>query len=52
MQVRYPNKSGALMLDGKKYSLKQMHWHSPSEHRIDGVQYDLPLFLTRTHTLV
>ncbi|CAA2976803.1 alpha carbonic anhydrase 1, chloroplastic [Olea europaea subsp. europaea] len=43
--VRYPNKSGALMLDGKKYSLKQMHWHSPSEHRIDGVQFDAELHL-------
>ncbi|KAL2487141.1 Alpha carbonic anhydrase 1 [Abeliophyllum distichum] len=43
--MQYPNNSGILMVDGKKYSLKQMHWHSPSEHRIDGLQFDAELHL-------
>lgn len=29
---------GTLLIDGKTYSLKQFHWHTPSEHRIDGIQ--------------
>ncbi|XP_022888545.1 alpha carbonic anhydrase 1, chloroplastic-like isoform X2 [Olea europaea var. sylvestris] len=36
--VVYPSNCGKLIVDDKKYSLKQMHWHSPSEHRIDGQQ--------------
>ncbi|GFP89458.1 alpha carbonic anhydrase 1 chloroplastic [Phtheirospermum japonicum] len=34
--VRYPDHSGVLTIDNKIYTLKQMHWHAPSEHRIDG----------------
>ncbi|PIN16814.1 Carbonate dehydratase [Handroanthus impetiginosus] len=36
--VRYPDHSGSLIIDNKVYTLKQMHWHAPSEHRIDGQQ--------------
>ncbi|KAJ6864817.1 alpha carbonic anhydrase 1 [Populus alba x Populus x berolinensis] len=39
MQVHYEENCGALIVDGKNYTFKQMHWHSPSEHQIDGVQY-------------
>lgn len=39
VQVRYPANAGSMVIDGKIYSLKQMHWHSPSEHRINGKQY-------------
>ncbi|CAO2839327.1 unnamed protein product [Amaranthus hypochondriacus] len=30
---------GELIIDGKTYKLKQMHWHTPSEHHFNGVQY-------------
>ncbi|CAI9783315.1 unnamed protein product [Fraxinus pennsylvanica] len=43
--VIYPGNCGKLTVDGKKYSLKQMHWHSPSEHRIDGEQFAAELHL-------
>ncbi|KAG8374123.1 hypothetical protein BUALT_Bualt11G0098200 [Buddleja alternifolia] len=43
--VRYPDHSGDLVVDGKMYYLKQMHWHAPSEHRIDGQQYAAELHL-------
>ncbi|CAI9760841.1 unnamed protein product [Fraxinus pennsylvanica] len=43
--VVYPSNCGKLIVDGKKYSLKQMHWHSPSEHRIDGQQFAAELHL-------
>lgn len=38
LQVSFHGKGG-LTIDGKTYSLKQMHWHTPSEHRINGIQY-------------
>ncbi|KAK6126392.1 hypothetical protein DH2020_039842 [Rehmannia glutinosa] len=43
--VRYPGNSGALIVDNKMYTLKQMHWHAPSEHRIDGQQFAAELHL-------
>ena len=35
-QVRFEEDVGSLAVDGKNYSLKQMHWHTPAEHVIDG----------------
>ncbi|XP_020597481.1 alpha carbonic anhydrase 1, chloroplastic [Phalaenopsis equestris] len=29
--------------DGKNYTLKEVHWHTPSEHTIDNQQYPLEL---------
>ncbi|KAL3623407.1 hypothetical protein CASFOL_032223 [Castilleja foliolosa] len=43
--VRYPDHSGILTIDNKIYTLKQMHWHSPSEHRIDGQRLAAELHL-------
>lgn len=43
--MRYEGNAGALNLNGKNYSLIQMHWHSPSEHRLNGVQYAAELHL-------
>ncbi|GAA0158529.1 dehydratase [Lithospermum erythrorhizon] len=43
--LRYPNNSGHLSINGKNYTLKQMHWHAPSEHRLNGVQYAAELHL-------
>jgi carbonic anhydrase len=37
--------AGGMTLDGKEYSLKQFHFHHPSEHTIDGKQVPLELHL-------
>ncbi|KMT06783.1 hypothetical protein BVRB_7g159420 [Beta vulgaris subsp. vulgaris] len=37
------NGRGELIIDGRTYKLKQMHWHTPSEHRLNGVQYPAEL---------
>ncbi|XP_022144656.1 alpha carbonic anhydrase 1, chloroplastic [Momordica charantia] len=39
------NSGGVAVIDGKNYSLKQMHWHSPSEHRLNGEQFAAELHL-------
>ena len=30
----------SLTVDGKKYSFKQLHFHDPSEHTVQGTRYD------------
>jgi carbonic anhydrase len=49
MQLHYEGNCGVLIVDGKNYTFKQMHWHSPSEHQIDGVQYALSQLTKITH---
>ncbi|KAK4480828.1 hypothetical protein RD792_011679 [Penstemon davidsonii] len=39
VSIDYPEQTGGIIVDGKPYALKQMHWHSPSEHRINGKRY-------------
>ncbi|XP_061362549.1 alpha carbonic anhydrase 7-like [Gastrolobium bilobum] len=34
-----------LQIKGIQYVLKQFHWHSPSEHTIDGRRFDLELHM-------
>ncbi|OWM79081.1 alpha carbonic anhydrase 1, chloroplastic-like [Punica granatum] len=43
--INFEEEVGALMVGNKKYSLKQMHWHTPSEHYLDGVQYAAEMHL-------
>ncbi|CAO2191765.1 unnamed protein product [Urochloa humidicola] len=37
--------AGGLVIDGTAYRLKQLHWHSPAEHTIDGRRYDMELHM-------
>lgn len=39
MKVRFEGNGGTLDVDGKNYNLMQLHWHTPSEHRLNGIQY-------------
>ncbi|XAR64688.1 Carbonate dehydratase [Bertholletia excelsa] len=43
--VEFGNDGGELVIDGESYVLKGMHWHTPSEHTIDGVKFDAELHL-------
>ncbi|XP_073002742.1 alpha carbonic anhydrase 1, chloroplastic-like [Typha latifolia] len=43
--LQYDASVGALMVNGKNYTLKQMHWHSPSEHTINGERFAVELHL-------
>ncbi|XP_062165868.1 alpha carbonic anhydrase 7-like [Alnus glutinosa] len=37
--------AGSIQINGTDYFLKQSHWHSPSEHSINGRRYDLELHM-------
>ncbi|XP_026427834.1 alpha carbonic anhydrase 1, chloroplastic-like isoform X1 [Papaver somniferum] len=41
IQLLFGNGAGAINIGGKQYKLIQTHWHSPSEHTIDGIRYDV-----------
>ncbi|XP_054794633.1 alpha carbonic anhydrase 1, chloroplastic [Prosopis cineraria] len=43
--IHFDMKVGDLRIDGQKFYLKQMHWHSPSEHRVNGKKMDAELHL-------
>jgi carbonic anhydrase len=44
VQVNVPE-GNAIVLDGVSYGLVQFHFHTPSEHTIDGASYPLELHL-------
>lgn len=46
--LRYEDAAGTVQIDGKKYKLKQMHWHSPSEHTINGQRFAVELHLVHS----
>lgn len=50
VQVNYD--SGSLVaFDGKFYNFKQFHFHTPSEHHIDGITYPLEMHMVHTCTV-
>jgi carbonic anhydrase len=49
IQVNY-DKGSSLVLDGKKFDLLQFHFHTPSEHTVDGRTFPLELHLVHQAT--
>ncbi|KAL3518404.1 hypothetical protein ACH5RR_020993 [Cinchona calisaya] len=45
MKLTWVGDAGHININGTSYHLKQCHWHSPSEHSIDGKRYDLEAHL-------
>ncbi|CAK7343222.1 unnamed protein product [Dovyalis caffra] len=43
------DKVGSIQINGTKYFLQQCHWHSPSEHTINGRRYDMELHMVHTN---
>ncbi|KAJ1701541.1 hypothetical protein LUZ63_001320 [Rhynchospora breviuscula] len=37
--------AGSMTIDGILYNVSQFHWHSPSEHTINGQRYDLEMHI-------
>lgn len=44
LQINYDNGS-KVVINGKSFETKQMHFHSPSEHELNGVSYPLELHI-------
>ncbi|KAJ1268815.1 hypothetical protein BS78_07G162900 [Paspalum vaginatum] len=45
IKVIFKGDAGSLRINGTVYPLKQLHWHTPSEHTIDGRRYDMEVHL-------
>ncbi|KAL2488713.1 Alpha carbonic anhydrase 7 [Forsythia ovata] len=45
MMLRWEGGAGSIHINGTKYQLKQAHWHSPSEHTLNGKRFDMEVHL-------
>ncbi|KAI9152806.1 hypothetical protein LWI28_001457 [Acer negundo] len=45
IELKYDGDIGGLEINGKTYNFEEMHWHSPSEHLIDGQRFAAELHL-------
>jgi len=54
VQADVPEGAGELRVGGSTYRLAQFHWHTPSEHWIDGERYPMEIHLVyeRVHDRV
>ncbi|KAH9756414.1 alpha carbonic anhydrase 7 [Citrus sinensis] len=41
VELQWKGGAGTILINGTKYVLQQCHWHSPSEHTIDGKRFAL-----------
>ncbi|CAN0916411.1 Alpha carbonic anhydrase 7 [Linum grandiflorum] len=45
IMMRFEGGGGSLEINGSEYMLNQIHWHSPSEHTINGRRYAMEAHL-------
>ncbi|XP_010521744.1 PREDICTED: alpha carbonic anhydrase 7-like [Tarenaya hassleriana] len=45
MMLRFEDGAGRIHVKGRPYTLRQIHWHSPSEHTINGKRFALELHM-------
>ncbi|KAJ6927907.1 hypothetical protein NC651_011808 [Populus alba x Populus x berolinensis] len=45
IMLKWESGAGTIEINGTEYVLNQSHWHSPSEHTIDGKRFDLELHM-------
>ncbi|XP_021912216.1 alpha carbonic anhydrase 7-like, partial [Carica papaya] len=45
MMLKWEGGAGTLQINGTQYVLQQAHWHSPSEHTINGRRFNLELHM-------
>lgn len=45
IELDFPEGGGSLTYDGREYDLEQLHFHTPSEHQIDGISYPMEMHI-------
>ncbi|KAJ3677031.1 hypothetical protein LUZ60_002755 [Juncus effusus] len=50
IEVKWEGDAGSILIEGSTYSLNQLHWHSPSEHTINGRRYELEMHMVHVNS--
>ncbi|EYU41598.1 hypothetical protein ABFS82_10G043300 [Erythranthe guttata] len=50
IQIQWSGDAGSILINGTEFSLRYAHWHSPSEHTINGRRYDMELHMVHLNT--
>ncbi|GAA0167117.1 dehydratase [Lithospermum erythrorhizon] len=45
MMLKFEGDAGNMYINGTPYPLRQCHWHSPSEHTVNGIRFDMEIHL-------
>lgn len=45
IMLKWVNDAGSININGTEFELKQCHWHSPSEHTINGRSFELEVHM-------
>ncbi|KAK9124125.1 hypothetical protein Sjap_013727 [Stephania japonica] len=45
IMLQWDGDAGSIEINGEEFELRQLHWHSPSEHTINGNRFDLEAHL-------
>ncbi|KAK8459917.1 hypothetical protein SEVIR_2G238300v4 [Setaria viridis] len=48
--LNWKEANGKLTIDGKDYTLLQVHWHAPSEHTVNGTRFDAEMHMVHEDT--
>ncbi|KAM6568238.1 hypothetical protein CsatB_016223 [Cannabis sativa] len=51
ISVKWNGDAGGLNINGTNYTLMDCHWHTPSEHTINGRRFDLELHIVHENSL-
>ncbi|KAG8376618.1 hypothetical protein BUALT_Bualt09G0082200 [Buddleja alternifolia] len=50
IQIHFYGNAGSIKINGTHYFLRYAHWHSPSEHTVNGRRYDMELHMVHVST--
>lgn len=45
ISVQWHGDAGSVLINGTNYPLQQAHWHSPSEHTVNGRRYEMEMHM-------
>ncbi|XP_037467375.1 alpha carbonic anhydrase 7-like [Triticum dicoccoides] len=45
IMVHFEGDVGSVFIDYTAYHLRQLHWHAPTEHSVNGRRYDMELYM-------
>ncbi|KAL6555375.1 hypothetical protein OROGR_006633 [Orobanche gracilis] len=50
IMVAWEDDAGGIMINGTEYKLQQCHWHTPSEHTLNGKRFEMELHMVHKNS--